>query len=119
MKAGELDIEQQKVGRSVILRVRSAIDLENSPRLRELLQRLAAKKPPAMVLSLEAAGSVDTSGLATFVECAQGMRRYGGRLLVCGMGKGVTDTLSLAQVKGVLTTFDSEAEALAELDDSG
>ena len=119
MTAGRLDIENQKVGNSVILRVRNAIDLENSPRLRELLRGLVAKKTPAIILSLEAAGHVDTSGLATFVECAQSMRRYNGRLLVSGIGNGVTDTLSLGQLKGVLTTFGTEADALAELGEDG
>ncbi len=114
MRSGKLEITHEDAGPVAVLRVRGSVDLESSPELRIALQSLLKVKPPVLVVNLDEADYVDTSGLATFVDCAQEMRRYGGKLMVSGLEEKKTDTLSLAQVRGALSMFRSEAEALAQ-----
>jgi len=119
MQSGELEIERQDVGMCVVVRVRGSVHLGNSHELRRALQRVLKRKAPAVLVSLDAVDRVDTSGLATIVECAQAMQRYGGKLAVSGLSHGMTDKLSLAQVKGLFPAPETEAEALKQLGEQG
>jgi len=110
-----MELQEQNVGGAFVVRVRGAVHMGNSPRLRIVLTRILKRRPPAVLVSLDRVRNVDTSGLATLVECAQRLERQGGRLLVAGLKPTMTDSLSLAQVKGVFPVFPTEAEALEQL----
>ena len=115
MKRGALDFKQETVGHFTVLRVSGAVDTENSPELRKALQHLVKKRVRAVVLSLEGADRVDTSGVATLIECAQMMSQYGGKMLVSGLNEQVANAFALVQTERMLSIFDTEAEALAAL----
>ena len=105
----------ENVAGAVVVRLGGSIVIENSPDVRTALQGLVHDKAKAIVLSLEGAERVDTSALATFIECARAVGQYGGKLLVAALNERATDTFSLAQVGGAFLTFETEAEALASL----
>jgi len=115
MQTGRLEITEEQVGNARVVRVLGSIHLGNSPELRNVLQRLVKEGAAAVVVSLDGADRVDTSGLATFVESAQEMHGRGGRLIVSGLNEEMTDTLSLQQVRSVFPILPTEAEALAQV----
>lgn len=115
MRSGEVEISQEQTDGNAAVRVRGTVSMENSPALRNVLQRLVKGKAPAIIVCFEGTDHVDTSGLATLVECSQNMQVYGGRLLVAGLNSQVADAYSLSEVEGAFSVFDTEAEAAAAL----
>ena len=115
MRMGRIDMEQDWTGPNAVLRVRGTVHIENSFELRNVLQRLVRKQTPAIVVSFEKAERVDTSGLATLMECAGDMQAYGGRLLVSGLNSQVADAYSLAQAAEAFPVLETVAEAIADL----
>jgi len=115
MCAQDVAIEEEVQGEGCVLTLREPLVIETSPELRKALMRLARQKVAAVVVNLEGAGRVDTSGLATLFECGQAIGRYGGKLLVVGLDAQSADTFALAQLKGAFLTFDTQAGALASL----
>ena len=115
MRTANMEIEVENAAKAVVVRLGGSIVIESSPSVRAALQRLVRDKAKAIVLSLGGAERVDTSALATFIECARAVGQYGGKLLVVGLNEQATDTFSLAQVDGAFLTFETEADALASL----
>lgn len=115
MHSGEVEIQQEQIGANAMVRVRGTVNMENSPKLRDVLKRLAHGKTPGVIVSFEGARTVDTSGLATLVECSQNMQAYGGRLLVAGLNSQLADAYSLADIEGAFAAFGTEEEAAEAL----
>ena len=115
MQTSEVEIQQEPLGPNTVVRVRGTVNIENSPKLRDVLKNLADGKAPGVIVGLEGARAVDTSGLATLVECSQNMQAYGGRLLVAGLNSHLADAYSLASIEGAFAAFDTEGEAAEAL----
>jgi len=114
MRKAKLEIEEATSDRMPVVRLGGTINIENSPALRQALEARLKDRPAAMLVNLSKLERIDTSGLATLVECAQSLREHGGRLLVAGLRGEMTDSLSLSQVRGVFLLFDTERQALSE-----
>jgi anti-anti-sigma factor len=97
-----------------IVRLSGSITMDNSPEVRKALKELARRAPPVLIVSLDGTRYVDTSGLATFIECARRMRTYGGKLAVVGLSEQVADAFSITQLEGIFAVFGTEAEALEQ-----
>jgi len=115
VQTGEVEIRQEPLGANTVVRVSGTVTIENSPKLREVLKKLTDAEAPGVIVSFEGAQVVDTSGLATLVECSQNMRAYGGRLHVAGLNSHLADAYSLAEIEGAFATSDTEAEAAEAL----
>ncbi len=90
------------------------IDMQTSPRMREELRNLVAKKPERIVVNLSDVKYIDSSGLATLVECLQSTRKTGSKLILTGMNDNVRDIFDLSGLNRVFTIVDTEDEALAQ-----
>lgn len=115
MRPANVEIKVENAAGAVVVKLGGSIVIESSPSVRAALHELVRDKAKTIVLSLEGAKRVDTSALATFIECARAVGQYGGQLLVAGLSEQATDTFSLAQVGGAFLTFETEADALASL----
>ncbi len=115
MRTEEVNIAEANLRGVPVVRFSGSIHLKNSPGIRKALKKLTAQKSPALIVSLDATRYVDTSGLATLVECAQNMRNYGGQLAVVGLSAQVADAFSVAQLEGIFSVFKTEAEAAEHL----
>lgn len=97
-------------GRSEV-KVSGDLDMQSSPELRKVLADLVRKKAPRIIINLEAVPYIDSSGLATLVECMQGTNRYKGRLQLIGVNKNIWPVFELARLHKVFeisrnTTID-------------
>jgi anti-sigma B factor antagonist len=77
------------------------VDMSSSVKLREVLQRLVKKKIPKLVVNLEEVSYIDSSGLATLVECMQEMKKYGGEMKIVVTKKAILDVFQLARLDRV------------------
>ena len=88
------------------------LDFHSSPELRSELAKLAERKAPTILVDLKGVGYIDSSGLATFVELFQRMKRYGGKLALFNLSAGVRSVFEIAKLDTIFKLAGSEKEAL-------
>jgi anti-sigma B factor antagonist len=98
--------------RARIVKLAGEIDLQHSPKLRQLLQHKVVERPSILLLDFTEVTYIDSSGLATLVEYYKNARPYSGRLAVAGLSnrvRSIFELVRLGEIFGVYTTV-SEAE---------
>jgi len=111
----ELDLEQGAIGGAPAVRLSGELNFENSPSLRAVLLRLAARKVSEMVLDLTDLAFMDTSGLATLIEARMTAHERGGRVILLGLQPLIAQVFEVARVNELFTLVQDEKEALAVL----
>ena len=114
MKSDEtLDITRHDRDGTAIVRPVGEIDLSRAPSLRQFMTETLSDQPPVAVVDLTDVPYMDSSGVATLVEAMQHARRYGGKLILCGLQDKVRSIFEIARLDMVFTIVDSADEALA------
>jgi anti-sigma B factor antagonist len=85
-------------GDTTEVRVSGDLDMQSSPQLRKTLLALVARRVGRLVVNLEDVPYVDSSGLATLVECRQGVSQYGGKLELAGVNGHIRPVFELARL---------------------
>lgn len=98
-----------------IYEIDGEVDFHTSPQLREKLLLSLEKKAPKILVSLRKVRYIDSSGLATFVEALQKMKRYQGILVISEIDPAVKSIFEIAKLDTVFTFVRSQAEAFAML----
>src|SRR5690242_11973889 len=97
------------------IKLSGEIDLQHSPKLRQLLQSKVCLKVPVVLLDFTEVKYIDSSGLATLVEYYKSARTYAGRMAVAGLNnrvRSIFDLVRLGEVFGVFTTVAEARNAL-------
>ena len=89
------------------------LDFHSSPELRAELAKLSEKQVSAILVDLKKVNYIDSSGLATFVELFQKMKRYGGKLILFNLSQGVRSVFEIAKLDSIFHLAKTEKEALA------
>ena len=89
------------------------LDFHSTPELRAELTKVAERKAPVVLVDLKKVGYIDSSGLATFVELYQRMKRYGGKLVLFNLTQGVRSVFEIAKLDTIFKLAAGEKEALA------
>ena len=89
------------------LKLAGELDMKSSVELRKALRDLVSNRTPTIVVNLGAVPYVDSSGLATLIECMQGVRGYQGRLQLSGVNARNRAVFELARLDKV---FDIRSE---------
>ena len=95
-----------------VVEVSGHVDISSSPELRQACLVLVRARTPAILFDMRDVNYLDSSGVATLVECLQHMAGYGGKLALIGAGKSTRDVFAIARLDKVFTFYDSEEEAL-------
>ena len=99
----------------LVIKLSGEIDLQHSPKLRQLLQSKVCSKAPVLLLDFTDVKYIDSSGLATLVEYYKSARSYSGRMAVAGLSnrvRSIFDLVRLGEVFGVFATLDEARNAL-------
>jgi anti-sigma B factor antagonist len=107
-----LQIETRQASGAVVVATRGEVTVFSSPALRETLRKLAAEKPPRLILDLTQTRYIDSSGVATLVEALQTLQRHQGKLILAGMNQRVRGVFEIARLDSIFTTATSVEEAL-------
>ncbi|OGW82263.1 MAG: hypothetical protein A3G33_11150 [Omnitrophica bacterium RIFCSPLOWO2_12_FULL_44_17] len=94
------------------LEISGDLDFQTSPDLREKLQEILNRQVRKIIINLKKVGYIDSSGLATFVEALQKMKRINGRLILTEAVPAVRSVFEIAKLDKVFTLVDSENDAL-------
>ena len=89
------------------------LDFHSSPDLRHELNRFLEAKTPKILVDLKKVTYIDSSGLATFVELFQRMKRYDGRLVLFNLTAAVRSVFEIAKLDSIFPLAASEQDALA------
>jgi anti-sigma B factor antagonist len=103
--------EQTLDGFEIIL-LKGDIDLQHSPKLRELLQAKISEQAPTLLLDFSDVRYIDSSGLATLIEYYQKSRRYSGQLAIYGMSERVKSVFELVRLSEIFFIFATGQEAI-------
>jgi len=95
-----------------VLEVTGEIDFHSSRELREKFQQVFDKKCSKLLVNLTKVSYIDSSGLATFVEALQRMKRGGGKLVLAGLVPAVRGVFEIAKLDSIFDLTDSEEKAL-------
>ncbi len=98
-----------------ILSLSGDIDLQHSPKLRQLLQAKAAQRVALLLLDFTHVTYIDSSGLATLVEYYQKTRGHSGRLALAGLSNRVRSVFELVRLSEIFSIYTNVAEAKSAL----
>jgi anti-sigma B factor antagonist len=89
------------------------LDFHTSPQVRQEFLKLAEDGAKKILIDLEKVGYIDSSGLATFVELFQKLRRSGGQLVLFNLMPAVQSVFEIAKLDTVFHLAKTEEEALS------
>ena len=89
------------------------LDFHSSPDVRTELSKLVDRQAKKILIDLKKVNYIDSSGLATFVELFQKMKRYGGLLVMFNLNQGVRSVFEIAKLDAIFKLAKDEKEALS------
>ncbi len=95
-----------------IVSVSGDLDLRSSIELRGALLDLLARDVSSILIDLHGLKSIDSSAIATLLECARGLTRRRGFLALFGAAQRVGSWLEVLRVDHLLRIFSCEDEAV-------
>lgn len=107
-----LKVSERELGRTHIVSVCGRLNRRNSAQLRRLLTRLRRGRAPAVLLDLRRLRAIDSSGVATFLECLGGIWHYGGDFGLFGARPEVAAVFEMFRLEELLPLFPDEVSAL-------
>ena len=103
-----MEITQEEQNGAAVVRLKGDVDMRSSPALRETLGALAKQRAPKVVVSLEQVPYIDSSGIATLIECQKNVHRYHGGFRLVGVNDNIYPVFELAHLTQV---FDIRRDA--------
>lgn len=107
-----LSIEIEEQQGATIVHLKGEVDLNVSPKLRARLKELTSQKKPVIVMDMAGVPYIDSSGVATLVECLQSMSRYQGSLRLCSLTRRASGVFEISRLDTVFRIYGSLEEAL-------
>lgn len=101
--------------RGVVIALSGEIDLEQSPRAREVLLSHVARHRVVLV-DLSAVEYIDSSGVASLVEALQAARKRQSRFALAALSPAARRVLELGRLDRVFSIYESSEAGLDDLD---
>jgi anti-sigma B factor antagonist len=96
-----------------IFELHGEVDFHSSPDLRTKIQEVLKKEPSNVLIKLKNVSYIDSSGLATFVEALQKIKKYQGQLVLSNLAPAVRSVFEIAKLDTIFQLTASEDEARA------
>jgi anti-sigma B factor antagonist len=103
-----MEITRESKNDAVVVRIKGDVDMRTSPELRQELQAVSKGNPTRVIVSLEHVGYIDSSGIATLIECLKNVHHQGGKLSLVGVNADIYPVFELAHLTEV---FDIRRDA--------
>ena len=114
----KVDIITEKVNAGILLKLKGDVDMNTSSDVRNALAAVFKQASPAfkaILVDLSQVRYMDSSGIATLVECMQNCMKTGARLRLCDLSPTVRDVFELARLASIFEIFPTISEASAGL----
>ena len=104
----------REVSNVTVVALTGDVDLQHSPDARKILLQCVEKKRPILV-DLSGVGYIDSSGVASLVECLQSARKAGYKLALVSFSDRAKRVLQLARLDRVFTVCETIEEGLEKV----
>jgi len=104
----------REVSNVTVVALTGDVDLQHSPDARKILLQCVEKKRPILV-DLSGVGYIDSSGVASLVECLQSARKAGYKLALVSVSDSAKRVLQLARLDRVFTICETIEEGLEKV----
>jgi anti-sigma B factor antagonist len=114
----KVEIVIDKIDAGYLLRLKGDVDMNSSSDVRNALATVfkqASSGMKALLIDLSQVRYMDSSGIATLVECMQNCMKKGTRLRLVDLSQPVRDVFELARLTSVFEIFLSINEAKSGL----
>lgn len=108
-----MKVSKEKRGQVVIVTVEGQIDIDSSPKLREVFIRCISDKDKKILVDCLKLTYIDSSGLATLIELLQRLRKIEGELKICNLSekvKSIFEVTKLDELFSIYPTLDKALE---------
>ena len=111
-----MHITERAIEQVVIVDLNGRLTMgEASDRLKDKINSLIHQGRSQIALNMRDITYIDSSGLGQLIAAFATVKRQGGRLVLFSVGKNTHDLLSMTKLLTVFDTFDSEADAVQNL----
>lgn len=93
-----MEIKLDELDQKARIAVDGTITFKNSNRLREVLVRLSGNKTKKIYVDMGGVDYLDSSAIATFIECLQMTKSYGGVLVLSNVNETCMDIFMIARL---------------------
>ncbi len=112
----KVDITTEQVAAGFVLKLKGDVDMNTSSDVRNALAEVFKQGSlKALVIDLSQVRYMDSSGIATLVECMQNCMKKGAKLRLCELSPSVRDVFELARLASVFEIYPSVTDASAGL----
>lgn len=96
-----MDIKVSRTGDQAVVRIVGAIRIDVAHRLRNELVSATQERLSSLVVDLSAVDYIDSSGLATLLDCLRRLRKTGVKMVVDGVRTNVFELFKMARLDRV------------------
>lgn len=101
-----MDIKTNESVERATVTIDGTITFKNSNELRVILVDLSKKKIKEIYIDMKGVDYLDSSAIATFIECLKITRAYGGALVLSNLNETCRDIFMIARLDKIFT-FES------------
>ena len=112
-----MKISQKNKNEIQILELTGELDFHTSPEFRDRLHAVIEKQATKLLVNLKKVSYIDSSGLATFIEALQKVKKKAGRMVLTELAPAVRSVFEIAKLDDVFSLANSDEEGLRLLAD--
>lgn len=109
---GGLGVLERAVSGAMVVAVAGSVDQNTSPRLGHKLQGLVERGERLVIVDLSGVERIDSSAIATLLDCLHHLWRRGGQMAVFGARPEIRAWFEVFMLDGVLRLCENEQQAL-------
>tara|TARA_B100000959_G_scaffold55322_1_gene57684 strand:+ start:128 stop:463 length:336 start_codon:yes stop_codon:yes gene_type:complete len=107
-----MKIEVEERDGATVVVIEGDVDMSTAPELRQSLQRLVSDSKSPIFIDLSHVPYIDSSGLATLVECYQGTKRFKGTMVLTGLSETVMEVFRMTHLDKHFSIYQSLEEGV-------
>ncbi|MFA6282193.1 MAG: STAS domain-containing protein [Candidatus Omnitrophota bacterium] len=106
-----MNIKTESKNDITICRIDGDININTSPQLRKAFEEFVQKNIKKIIVDFSAVKYIDSSGLATFIELLQRLKKTGGCFRICNMDQKVKNVFEVTKLHKIFEIFDTQSAA--------
>ena len=107
-----MNITEEKKDGITICNISGEININTSPQLRKSFESFVEANTAKIVVDFSQVSYIDSSGLATFIELLQRLKKVGGTFRICSMSQKVKNIFEVTKLHKLFEIFDTREAAL-------
>ncbi|MFH0963584.1 MAG: STAS domain-containing protein [Planctomycetota bacterium] len=109
-----METKARRAGETLVIDIAGDVNMLTSDSLRDELKELVKENETRVAINLSGVAFMDSSGIATLVECLGRVRKQGGTLRLFGVRDRIRDMFAMARLDKMFSICQNEAEALTK-----